>query len=116
MRYRSAAAWGRLGKILLAHEFSDEARACFAQAEALDPAEPRWPYHQGTILSQGEPDAAIPKLQRAVERCGNDPDAPRLRLAEILLAQGRPGWGIALPVQGLFTACSSGRSSSATGT
>jgi tetratricopeptide (TPR) repeat protein len=88
---RSAEAWGRLGKVLLAHEFSDEARACFAQAEALDPREPRWPYHQGTILSQGEPDAAIPKLQRAVEGCGNDPDAPRLRLAEILLAQGRPG-------------------------
>jgi tetratricopeptide (TPR) repeat protein len=88
---RSAEAWGRLGKVLLAHEFSNEARACFAQAEALDPGEPRWPYHQGTILSQGEPDAAIPKLQRAVEGCGNDPDAPRLRLAEILLAQGRPG-------------------------
>jgi tetratricopeptide (TPR) repeat protein len=87
---RSAEAWGRLGKVLLAHEFSDEALTCFAQAEALDPAEPRWPYHQGTILSQGKPDAAIPKLQRAVERCGNDPDAPRLRLAEILLAQGRP--------------------------
>jgi tetratricopeptide (TPR) repeat protein len=88
---RSAEAWGRLGMILLAHGFSDEGLACFAQAEALDPGEPRWPYHQGTILSQGKPDAAIPKLQRAVERCGNDPDAPRLRLAEILLAQGRPG-------------------------
>ncbi len=88
---RSAEAWGRLGKVFLAHEFFDEARACFAQAEALDPGEPRWPYHQGTILSQGEPDAAIPKLQRAVKRCGNDPDAPRLRLAEILLVQGHPG-------------------------
>jgi tetratricopeptide (TPR) repeat protein len=88
---RSAAAWGRFGKVLLAHGFSDEALACFAQAEALDPREPRWPYYQGTILSQGKPDAAIPKLQRAVERCGNDPDAPRLRLADILLAQGRPG-------------------------
>lgn len=88
---RSAEAWGRLGKVLLAHEFSDEALACFTQAEALDPGEPRWPYYQGTILSQGRPDAAIPKLQRAVERCGDDPDAPRLRLADILLAQGRPG-------------------------
>jgi len=64
---RSAEAWGRFGKVLLAHGFSDEAGACFAQAEALDPGEPRWSYHQGTILSQGEPDAAIPKLQRAVE-------------------------------------------------
>src|SRR5690348_5231465 len=34
---RSAEAWGRFGKVLLAHEFSDEALACFAQAEALDP-------------------------------------------------------------------------------
>jgi tetratricopeptide (TPR) repeat protein len=88
---RSAEAWGRFGKVLLAHEFSDEALVCFAQAEALDPREPRWPYHQGIILSQGKPDAAIPKLQRAVAACDNDPDAPRLRLAEILLAQGRPG-------------------------
>jgi tetratricopeptide (TPR) repeat protein len=74
--------------ILLAHGFSDEDLPCFAQAEALHPREPRWPYHQGTILYQGDPDAAIPKLQRAVERCGNDPDAPRLKLADVLLGQG----------------------------
>jgi tetratricopeptide (TPR) repeat protein len=85
---RSAAAWGRLGMILLAHGFSEEALPCFAQAEAIDPREPRWPYHQGTILYQGDPDAAIPKLQRAAERCGNDPDAPRLKLADVLLGQG----------------------------
>lgn len=86
---RSATAWGQLGKLLLAHGFSDEAVTCFAQAERLDPREPRWPFHQGTTLSQGDPDAAIPKLQRAAELCGNVPDAPRLRLADVLFGQGR---------------------------
>jgi len=86
---RSAEAWGRLGKTLLAHGFSDEALTCFGQAERLAPREPRWPFHQGTTVCQGDPDAAIPKLQRAAELCGNVPDAPRLRLAEVLLGQGR---------------------------
>ena len=85
----SAEAWGRLGKTLLAHGFSDEALVCFARAERLDPRQPRWPFYQGTILCQGDPDAAIPKLRRAVEQCGNVPDAPRVRLAELLLGQGR---------------------------
>jgi tetratricopeptide (TPR) repeat protein len=86
---RSAEAWGRLGKVLLAHGFSDQAMICFDQAERLDPREPRWPLHQGTTLSQGDPDAAIPKLRRAAELCGNVSDAPRLRLADVLLGQGR---------------------------
>src|SRR5438132_135559 len=50
----SAEAWGRLGKILLAHGLSDEALVCFTQAEQLNPPEPRWPFYQGTILSQGD--------------------------------------------------------------
>jgi tetratricopeptide (TPR) repeat protein len=87
----SAEAWGRLGKILLAHGLSDEALPCFAEAERLDPRQPRWPFYQGTILSQGDPDAAIPKLQGAADLCGKLPGAPRLRLADLLLGQGRLG-------------------------
>ena len=34
---RSAAAWGRLGMVLAAHDFRAEANACLAQAERLDP-------------------------------------------------------------------------------
>jgi tetratricopeptide (TPR) repeat protein len=84
----SAAAWGRLGKVLIAHELRESALLCLAEAEKLDPREPRWPYLQGVALSQGDPDAALPRLRRAVELCGRTPDAPRLWLGEVLLEQG----------------------------
>ena len=85
---RSAAAWGRLGMVLVVHDFHAEANYCFAQAERLDPRDPHWPYYQGITLFLGDPQAAIPKLRRAVALCGDQPDVPRLRLAETLFAQG----------------------------
>jgi tetratricopeptide (TPR) repeat protein len=85
---RSSEAWGRFGIVLLAHDFRAEANTCFAEAERLDPREPRWPYLQGMILQRGTPEQALPKLRRAVELCGKE-SAPRLRLAEELLAQGQ---------------------------
>src|SRR5207302_11227917 len=42
----SAESWGRLGMVLLAHQFWEEARRCFVEAERLNRAEPRWPYFQ----------------------------------------------------------------------
>jgi tetratricopeptide (TPR) repeat protein len=81
--------WGRLGMVFLAHDFHEEAQFCFAQAERLDPADVRWPYLRGLSLILTNPDAGIACLQRAAERCGSDPLAPRLRLAETLLNQGR---------------------------
>ncbi|MFP6678470.1 MAG: hypothetical protein VB878_25500, partial [Pirellulaceae bacterium] len=42
-----AIAWGELGMVLFAHQFEAEARACFEQAERLDPQEFRWPYLHG---------------------------------------------------------------------
>jgi superkiller protein 3 len=86
---RSAPAWGRLGMVLAAHNFQAEANACFMQAERLDPRQPRWPYYQGVALSHGDPEAALRKFQRAVELCDASPDAPRLRLGELLIGQGR---------------------------
>jgi tetratricopeptide (TPR) repeat protein len=74
--------------VLLAHDFFCEANQCLSQAERLDSQEPRWPYYQGLTLSLGDPDAAIPKLQRAADLCGDTADAPQLRLAELLLGQG----------------------------
>jgi tetratricopeptide (TPR) repeat protein len=85
---QSADAWGRLGMVLAAHGFYPESVPCFAQAQRLDPEEPRWPYFQGVALALGDPDAAIPRLRRAVELCPSRSDAPRLRLAETLLGQG----------------------------
>src|SRR5262249_11678027 len=65
------------------------AETCLAQAENLDPREPRWPYYQAIARHQEEPDLAIPKLRRAVELFDEDSQAPRLLLAEVLYAQGR---------------------------
>jgi tetratricopeptide (TPR) repeat protein len=85
---RSSVAWGRLGMVLRAHGFGGEANDCFAQAERLDPSDARWPYLRGLTVALTDRDAAIPLLQRAADRNRNNP-APRLRLAEILLLQGR---------------------------
>jgi tetratricopeptide (TPR) repeat protein len=84
-----ALNWGRLGEVLLAHEFNVEANECFAEAEHLDPREPAWPYLQGWNLVVHDPDAGIACLQRAVSR--SDPRDPtaRLLLAETLLGTDR---------------------------
>jgi tetratricopeptide (TPR) repeat protein len=86
---RSAAAWGRLGMVLLAHQFHAEAEPCFVRAEQLDPRDPRWPYHLGVIRSLHDPDAAILRWRRAVELGGDAEATLRCRLADVLLAQGR---------------------------
>ena len=87
----SAAAWGRLGKLLLANGFTDQASPCLAQAERLQPDEPRWPYLQALPLLLRDRDAAVPYLRRTVELCDqHDPDktTPRLTLAEVHLEKG----------------------------
>lgn len=84
-----SAAWGRLGMVFLAHDFHQEAQRSFAEAERLDPADGRWPYLRGLSLLLSDPDAGITSLQRAADLCGGEPLAPRLRLAETLLNQGR---------------------------
>jgi tetratricopeptide (TPR) repeat protein len=85
---RSWTAWGHLGKVLLAHKFPEEARLCFVQAEYLDSKEPRWPYFQGIILSLTDNSTAIVEFRRAVDLCGNEPENPRLKLAEALVEDG----------------------------
>ena len=86
---RSAVAWGQLGMVLLAHEFPTQAITCLAHAERFDSRQPRWSYYQGIALYQEKPELAIPKLQRAAELFGDEPDAPRLLLAEVLYGQDR---------------------------
>jgi tetratricopeptide (TPR) repeat protein len=85
---RSAAAWGRLGMELFANDLHVESLACLEEAERLDPSEVRWPYYRGLILSLRAPGEALAPLRRAAERAGGE-IAPRLRLAEALLAQDR---------------------------
>jgi tetratricopeptide (TPR) repeat protein len=86
---KDGPAWGELGMVFRVHDFADESTFCFRQAERLDPANPRWPYLQGLTLVQSDFAAGIACLERAVARCGDQPLAPRLRLAETLLGQNR---------------------------
>jgi tetratricopeptide (TPR) repeat protein len=62
---RSAAAWGRLGLILYAHDMYAESAAFLAEAERLDPADARWPYLRGLGLIPQNPEAGIVALKRA---------------------------------------------------
>ncbi|HWG42547.1 MAG TPA: tetratricopeptide repeat protein [Gemmataceae bacterium] len=90
---RSAQAWGCLGQAFIANDMEAESQICFAEAERLDPSNPRWPYYQGgSLLNQGDRETALPYLRRAVERCAvseRDNHAPQLTLAETLLTLGR---------------------------
>jgi tetratricopeptide (TPR) repeat protein len=84
---RSGRAWGRLGMVLLGHDYVDEAQVCFTRAEQLDPRNPRWPYLHGRVVQMRDPWEALPLLRRGVERAGTM-SAPRLHLAETLLGLG----------------------------
>ena len=84
----AADRWGYLGKVLRAHGFADESGFCFAQAERLDPRDPRWPYYRGLTLVLTDPAGGLACLGRAVDRLEGGPTAPRYRLAEVLLQQG----------------------------
>ena len=85
----SAPCWGDLGKLLRAALLVSDAAACYAQAERLDPGNPRWPYLQGEALRLSDGRAALAPLQRAAVLAGDREAAPHLRLAEVLLALGR---------------------------
>ncbi len=85
----SGAAWGRFGHVLLAHEFDDAAASAFAEAEVLDPRDARWPYLQARSLILINSGEAVPMLERSVAICGDAPDAPILKLIEVLIALNR---------------------------
>jgi tetratricopeptide (TPR) repeat protein len=85
----SGPAWGWLGALLWTYDFRPEARLCLARAEQLDPTNPRWPYYHGLALMISDPNDAVRHFQRAVQLCGNNPEAPRIRLARLLGEQER---------------------------
>jgi tetratricopeptide (TPR) repeat protein len=86
----SPAAWGHLGMAFDVHGFTDQAARCFVEAERLDPHDAAWPYFQGLIQTGVDPGVAASKLLRSAELGGPFPEAPRLRLALLLLAEGDP--------------------------
>src|SRR5437764_2285390 len=94
---RSAVAWGEYGIVLRAYLQHAEADRCFQVAADLDPADGRWPYLLGVHLVYADPAAAVGWLERAAR--GTVPaearDTVRARLAETLLAVGRPADALA---------------------
>jgi Flp pilus assembly protein TadD len=91
---RSAAAWGHLGKILLAHLFPGEADFCFAEAARLDPADPLWVYARGVIALPRDPEKPVTLLRQAVAVAATGSQqrsAMSLQLAEALLERGDLG-------------------------
>ncbi|HIM31755.1 MAG TPA: tetratricopeptide repeat protein [Planctomycetes bacterium] len=83
-----AIAWGELGMVLFAHQFEAEARACFEQAERLDPQEFRWPYLHGVCAAATDRTAAADLFQRAVTLKPEEGIAHN-RLGEVLLDLAR---------------------------
>lgn len=80
----SGPAWGRLGMVLLAHNFEAAAETAFDVAQELDPRTARWSYCAGVGQAVIDPARAIVHFQHAVELAPNDP-WPKFRLAELLM-------------------------------
>ncbi|HEV3146100.1 MAG TPA: tetratricopeptide repeat protein [Gemmataceae bacterium] len=87
---QSGSAWGQLGCVFIAHAFEEEAMACFAQAERLDPKNAMWPYFQGLSLLLRDPEQALPKIEQAANLAGDNVVGPRHQLAELYMALNRP--------------------------
>ncbi|MDE0506695.1 MAG: hypothetical protein OXI86_21680, partial [Candidatus Poribacteria bacterium] len=54
----SAAAWGRLGHVYLAHEWRAEAADCYRNAVKIEPGAFRWLYYLGRTLDNDPAKAA----------------------------------------------------------
>jgi tetratricopeptide (TPR) repeat protein len=73
-----AAAYGRLGALLLLLEVEAQADACFRNASTLQPQELRWPYYAGYLaMMTGNTDRALEQLEAAA---AIDPGYPTLQL------------------------------------
>src|SRR6185369_14566257 len=59
-------AYGEMGKLLLAADYLEAAEACFLNAEALAPREPRWPYYLGHLYkARAEAEKSAAAFERA---------------------------------------------------
>lgn len=79
------SAWGKLGMTYYANESIPEAMTCFAEAEKLQPDEPRWPYLYGMVLAESDRAAGLPAVKRAADLDPDNVDV-RTRLAEFHFA------------------------------
>lgn len=85
---RDAASWGRLGMVLLAHQFDADSIECLQRAAQLAPQEFRWSYLLGLATTATDRQRAIAAFRRACELRPDDPTA-HTRLGELLLGAGQ---------------------------
>ena len=83
-------AFGELGVLLLAAQFADAPELFLRRAEALDPADYRWPYYRAQFRRQrGELDQARTHFERVLQLQPGE-IASLVWLGEIHLQLGRP--------------------------
>jgi tetratricopeptide (TPR) repeat protein len=83
-------AYGRMGMLLMAAEFRNEAESALLNAEALSPAQHRWPYYLGHVYRlKGDAAKSAAAFERA--RVLQPADVPTLVwLGNALLDEGKP--------------------------
>jgi len=85
-----ANAFGEMGKLLMAAEYREQAEACLVNAEALAPAEYKWPYYLAHLYNtRGETGQSATAFERALRLRPNDPSI-LIWLGNTYLDQGRP--------------------------
>lgn len=84
-----AAAYGEMGKLLMAAAFLDAAEACYLNAQKLAPNDRRWPYYLGHLYKgKGPIEKSVSSFERALQLVPDDV-AAMVWLGEAYLAEGR---------------------------
>jgi tetratricopeptide (TPR) repeat protein len=85
-----AEEYGEMGKLLMAATHLEAAESCYLNAQALAPADPRWPYYLGHVYRVRGPLAqAVASFEQALRLQPTDV-AALIWLGEVHLAEGRP--------------------------
>ncbi len=85
---KSAAAWGHLGKLYMAHDFGNEAMTCFRHASKLDKQDGKWIYLQGILLEESDLEASE-AVYRETLKVDDKSAIVRYRLGKVLARLGR---------------------------
>jgi tetratricopeptide (TPR) repeat protein len=81
-------AYGEMGKLLMAAQYTDAAEACFLNAQSLDTSDFRWPYYLGHVYrTQGELAKSRALFERALQLRPDDV-ATLVWLGDVYLSLG----------------------------
>src|SRR5260370_25272385 len=84
-----ATSYGEMGKLLMAATYFDAAESCYLNAQALAPADRRWPYYLGHLYKvKGPLEKAAASFERALQLQPDD-IATLVWLGNAYIAEGR---------------------------